>query len=415
MQRFLSAVVAGFLFSAACQAGESALLTVRLTGLLQIGNSRSVLLEIPDSIGRLQFPSPLLEGDSLGDVDVVRIAPAERLAIVRQAGQESVLTLPVRAPLAKTGAEAPCDTVVLAGASLGQTFDVCQKLSSRIIVRSPLLPATQRISVQSGPVESGAAMKQIEQSLAGSGILLRPHAEKFMIALPSRDKALLNRLPTPPAPVSNPVTPKQREADENLRAAMQFQEADLSLVLRFYQFLTQTTVLWSGRLPVLKMSLGVQQAITRHEAAHACEIWLALGGLRVVPDGQKFVFVVPEADTGGLPAIMKWCGPVSTAARTQVPDDESPYQRAMQFEETDLPTALNVYERLTGTKVLRPPTLPRVRITLHPETRLTRQESVHALRAVLILNGVRLEKDDRGTERVVAIEPVSAVPDLKTP
>lgn len=76
---------------------------------------------------------------------------------------------------------------------------------------------------------------------------------------------------------------------------IKFQDADLLQVLTVYQELTGRTVLRPNNLPLTKISITSQTALTRREAISALDSILAMNQVTMVPQGEKFVKAVPQA------------------------------------------------------------------------------------------------------------------------
>lgn len=76
---------------------------------------------------------------------------------------------------------------------------------------------------------------------------------------------------------------------------IKFQDADLFQVLEFYQDLTGRTVIRPATLPPTKISVRTQTPLTRREAVQLLDSILAMNGITMVPQGEKFVKAVAEA------------------------------------------------------------------------------------------------------------------------
>ncbi|HXI51295.1 MAG TPA: secretin N-terminal domain-containing protein, partial [Candidatus Saccharimonadales bacterium] len=99
--------------------------------------------------------------------------------------------------------------------------------------------------------------------------------------------------------VAGAATNQRPDPNEILPAGMiKFQEADLSQVLEIYQELTGRTVLKPASVPQAKISIKTQTELTRAEAVQALDTILAMNGISMVPQGEKFVKAVAEAQAG---------------------------------------------------------------------------------------------------------------------
>jgi general secretion pathway protein D len=76
---------------------------------------------------------------------------------------------------------------------------------------------------------------------------------------------------------------------------IKFQEAELSQVLEIYQDLTGRTILKPATLPAAKISIRTQTELTRAEAVQALDTILAMNGITMTLQGDKFIKALPEA------------------------------------------------------------------------------------------------------------------------
>lgn len=76
---------------------------------------------------------------------------------------------------------------------------------------------------------------------------------------------------------------------------LKFQDADLIQVLDIYQELTGRTVLRPTSLPATKIQLKCAGDLTRREAVLALDSILSMNGITMVPQGEKFVKAVAQA------------------------------------------------------------------------------------------------------------------------
>src|SRR5437899_2098883 len=76
---------------------------------------------------------------------------------------------------------------------------------------------------------------------------------------------------------------------------IKFNDADAVQVLDFYQLLTGRTVIRPTSLPLTKISIRTETALTRREAIQALDTILAMNQITMIPQGDKFVKAVPQA------------------------------------------------------------------------------------------------------------------------
>jgi hypothetical protein len=125
------------------------------------------------------------------------------------------------------------------------------------------------------------------------------------------------------------------------------------------------------------------------------DVLFALGGVCTRPDGDKFVFVVPERQVSRLSAISTLRPPerpqatasrAGTDAATKTATDGS-----LKFQEAPVSAVLQVYADLAGRQLVPlDRDFPNVKLTLRSQTPLTRSEALYALQAVAALNHVHL-------------------------
>jgi general secretion pathway protein D len=76
---------------------------------------------------------------------------------------------------------------------------------------------------------------------------------------------------------------------------MAFQEADVSQVLEVYAILTGKTLLRSPQVPMTaKITVRNETALTHQEGIDALNTILGLNGIAMIPEGEKFIKVIPE-------------------------------------------------------------------------------------------------------------------------
>jgi general secretion pathway protein D len=76
---------------------------------------------------------------------------------------------------------------------------------------------------------------------------------------------------------------------------IRFQDVDANIVLEYYQELTGRNVLRPTSLPATKINIKTVTPLTRREAVLALDSILSMNGITMVPQGEKFVKAVPQA------------------------------------------------------------------------------------------------------------------------
>lgn len=402
----LIAMVAG---GATCFAGDPPRASVELKGIVNAPKSKWALIEVAQGPGTPPTERILCEGErilggrgmptvlinpaqrTLGEreqidgLEVVKIEPRSGEVTIRQAGEDRVLTLPRQPNGTEADSSLTPPTLDLRAARMESVFDLYQTFAGRTVLRSPLL-ASVRLTVKTGPVPPAQAVQVLDQALTNHGILMLSHGEKFVFAVPARDAAKLDALPPPPEALtpSNDVIPP---------GVIKFTEADCWPVLEIYQELTGRTVLRSSSLPASKITVKSQTALTRVEAIHMLDVLFALGGICTRPDGDKFVFVVPERQVSRLSAISTLRPPERPQATSSSAGADAAKKTAtdgsLKFQEAPVSAFLQVYADLAGRKLVPlDRDFPNVKLTLRSQTPLTRSEALYALQAVAALNHV---------------------------
>lgn len=98
-----------------------------------------------------------------------------------------------------------------------------------------------------------------------------------------------------------------------------FQEADISQVLEVYAILTGKTLLRSPQVPLTgKVTVRNETPLTHQEGIDALNTILGLNGIALVPEGEKFIKVIPEGGVGAAAT------PFTTNGIDQVPNSMVP-------------------------------------------------------------------------------------------
>jgi type II secretory pathway component GspD/PulD (secretin) len=78
------------------------------------------------------------------------------------------------------------------------------------------------------------------------------------------------------------------------------------------------------------------------------------------------------------------------AAAAKNPAEEVFPAGLIKFQDADLSQVLEIYQELTGRTILKPASLPQVKISIRTQTELTRSEAIQALDSILSLNGITM-------------------------
>jgi hypothetical protein len=125
-------------------------------------------------------------------------------------------------------------------------------------------------------------------------------------------------------------------------------------------------------------------------------------GFEFVPDGDKFVLLLQTgARTNSFLAseLARLRLPAATTNSQSIPGG------AINFRNVPTENFLSFYSELRQRTLIRPGNLPAAGITFHPQQPLTKEETVHALDVIMVLNGI--VPTDLG-EKFVLILPIDA-------
>jgi hypothetical protein len=191
-------------------------------------------------------------------------------------------------------------------------------------------------------------------------------------------------------PASGPITlgltnAGTPQAGSSLRIVLQ--DASLEPALRLYSQCSSRSLLRWQVLPKLSFTLNAPAA-DQAAAAQILQDALVKKGLAIIPDGAKFIMIVPKA----MAATVK----PHSADLTPTPDtgqSELLPAGTINFPNTDAQQVMQIYAELVGRKLARPtglPLVPNATIQFRNETPLTRQEVVYALDMVFELAGIKM-------------------------
>ena len=216
-------------------------------------------------------------------------------------------------------------------AEIGRTNAAAKPSPARPVTNTP--PA---VTVTPAPAATTIAAPTLPLPSAPASNRTAPVTLAAPVAAPVTNNAATNRVvpavsafpalpavpsPATPAPVATPAAPapipgapapkpnagaapaganaavKPPEEEVFPAGLIKFVEADLSQVLEIYQELTGRTVLRPASLPAAKISIKSQTQLTRTEAIQALDSILSMNQITMIPQGEKFIKAVPEAQS----------------------------------------------------------------------------------------------------------------------
>jgi hypothetical protein len=164
--------------------------------------------------------------------------------------------------------------------------------------------------------------------------------------------------------------------------------AALDPVLRLYGELANLTLLRSSLLPQLTLTLSAG-ATNDAEAAHVLQSALAEKGISILPDGKRFLMVIPKTEASTVKPL---ASQMKSSAAAGSGDETFP-PGMIQFFNSPPMQVLEVYASLVGRKVQRAEPWPSdvaPGIKLVIQTPVSKDEAIYALGTVLEWAGLKL-------------------------
>ncbi len=92
---------------------------------------------------------------------------------------------------------------------------------------------------------------------------------------------------------------------QNKPLRLNFESTPLEIVLQNYSEITERTLLLAPKLPTVNITLRSQGPLTREEYIEAIQSVLSMHGIVLIPEGEKFVRVVPGKSAREEPMIIR--------------------------------------------------------------------------------------------------------------
>jgi len=137
-------------------------------------------------------------------------------------------------------------------------------------------------------------------------------------------------------------------------------------------------------------------AATNRAALQATPVVPGIPGAPTAPAPRNVAGAAAQPPGGAAPGVV---GTANTAEEIIPPGQ-------IKFVDADIGQVLEIYQELTGRTVLKPTSLPAVKISIRTQTALTRSEAVLALESILSMNGVTMIP--QGTKFVKALAEAQA-------
>ena len=372
------------LVSLACALELNAAPSVKLTGIVNVLDRPVAILDIREQ-GRPANQPFLKAGESDGAWEMLEVDAAAGTAAV-QWNKTNRFILHLRADEIPQ----PNGPVTFNGTSLREVLWVYQALTGRTVIHSPTLVHSS-INLETVPGQSlEECARQIEKVLSGKGTVLRTRGKEFAFAFPAKQEKAIELIPDPPpAPA-----PKQDDTEEIFPPGLiKFIDADAFQIVEVYSELAGggRTALWSPVAPHCKVTVKSQAQLTRSQALWLIQAGLALGGLAIVPSGDKFAYAMPSDKAQAIPTL-----DLATIAAKIKKQSGAEY---LKIDIGDARLLLETYSAILGREALPVPAeVPKMRFSLHTHAPLSAAERAFALEAMAALNGLGF--DLVGTDQV---------------
>ena len=355
---------------------------VIITGIAHFDNRSLALLEITGPSPRSTMTRPILApGERMGQVEVTQIDEANSLVRVSNDGAETTFNL-------SGDTTVPRRTFQFKDASLGQVLEIFQQLTGSTVLAPDNLPG-EKFSLSTVSLSKDDARRELEAALRSKGIETQDRGGKFVFAVQPRDTTVLaeiRELPTPAA------------GDEIFPAGLiKFASADLSQVMEIYQELSGRTILRSGSLPPTKITVRSQREASRTETIWMMDALFAINGVRMIPEGEKFVFALQNSPDVNPPTIAPEAASMPAKEGANLPPG------ALKWLNADASAILQVFASLVGREAAPiEASIPALRLTFRTQQSLTPSEAVFALNALAALNRFKFAAEGERSVKLIS-------------
>ncbi len=277
-----------------------------------------------------------------------------------------------------------------------EALEVYGRLTGKTILAPASLPALPDSIVPDSLGDTNKAIAAIEGAFAEKGLEVVQDGPHFVRVFPKGARDSMTN-----APLRGVELALLKDREALPQGMIDFFGADGSQVLEIYALMRGRTVLRPATLPRLRVRLTTKGGLTMQEGAYALETVLALNGICLLDDGEKFVQAVPAAQRA--------------QAKTRAPKSEPGAERmpagSLDFRGADLNQVLSIYAALSQRTILRPASLPLPVVYLRSASSLTREDAVYAISTVLELNGISVVDDG---EKLVQVVPMAQRASVRT-
>jgi hypothetical protein len=289
--------------------------------------------------------------------------------------------------------------------------DLYGELTGKTILRSAAIPKLPAAWPPDLLQDTNRAIAFIEGELATGGFEAVPDGEKFLRLLPAiwRNSTVATDLAR--------IQPSAAGGEEVPKGSVIWMNADLaSQALPIYAELTHRTVLYSPMLPCCGLHFRNQSMLTKNELIYGLQVVLALNGIAVIHDGDKYVQVVPVGQASqietGAPKPEPGAKLIDPAAIPAFKFEQPPAcrlppgQRDLPKSTRELrkPTVDNLvayYAKLTSANPIPSKQFGKQPIHFEITTPVTRVELLYAIKATLAQCNLAIESAEQNSIQVV--------------
>lgn len=255
-----------------------------LTGIVDLPGYKCATLSVAGT--RPNWPRTeliLREGERVASVELLHILP-ERGAVELRVGGSNLMTVSLSNA---TNTSAGVPAIAFAGASLKSAMEVYSELANRSLLRSPLLP-DQGLTFRVLAGDRAEAARILAAAFLTNGIAVIPDGDKFALVLRKEDVGFF------PAR-SGEIKPTAADAldlEQIPAGSVNFMGADVWAAATGYARFSGREIdpaNWSRDIPNPSFFFRNQAPLTTPEMRYAFERLFELCGLKMVPDGEKFL------------------------------------------------------------------------------------------------------------------------------
>jgi hypothetical protein len=299
-------------------------------------------------------------------------------------------------------------------ATSGVALSIYAELTHRTVLRPAMLPRLSESVISGVLSDTNAVLAALESEFARKDIEVVRDGELFVRLVPKSlmSPALTRELARIKAP---PPGTNQAAESQLPPGLLDFRGADLGQVLMIYPHLAQRMVLRPRVLSGSQVWLRTQTPMSHDEALYALKVVLALNGVALVEDGDRFVQAVPLAEADRVktqspkrepnePLIKPQEAPALPAQTMSFPlrlppgatNTSGPLRPPpARVSKPDLDELVAYYAKLTGRKAEPSPALLPW-LPFRASLPLTKPEMVYAIETTLALNGLRIVPGEDG-------------------